>query len=397
MTSSCLLENITVVSLEQYISAPYCTQILADAGATVIKVERPGGDPRRHYDPVVHVAGQALSGGFASYNRGKESVVLDLTVEEDHEALFALLLHADVLVSNLRPGALERLGLRPADLRSVFPGLVVCEITGFGTTGGPAAEWPAFDSVIQAMSGMSSLIGSSADDAPQLAPMGTLDILSGTWAALGILLALLRRERTGIGTHVDAAMLDIGVALLERPLALFEFSGLVQTRGTDAFSPVGSFRAADGRWLSIVIPTDDMWHRCCDAMGRPDLADSAELDSVLKRASSMKGTVLPALEQWAISNDLTAEQVVDRMRAKGQPVGVVATIDEVRSSAQLAHRELFVPLLARSGDEDIVTDLRLPTMPLLFDGERSRPGAVPSLGDHSPETTANLRGAETPW
>ncbi|MGI3224280.1 CoA transferase [Streptomyces sp. GTA36] len=149
-----LLDGIRVVSLEQFIAAPYCTQMLADAGAEIIKVERPvTGDPRRWYDPKVGPDDDYISGGFASYNRGKKSVELNLADADDRRAFEELLATADVLVSNLRPGSLERQGLAPEELRERFPRLVICEISGFGTTGGPYAKWPAFDSVIQGMSG----------------------------------------------------------------------------------------------------------------------------------------------------------------------------------------------------------------------------------------------------
>ncbi len=155
-----LLAGIRVVSLEQYIGAPYCTSLLADAGAEVIKVEQPGhGDPRRDYDPRRGAGEETISGGFASYNRGKRSVAIDISTPEGADDLARLLGTADVLVSNLRPGALGRRGFDRERLSRDFPRLVTCEISGFGQTG-PYAQWPAFDSVIQGMSGLSSLMGS---------------------------------------------------------------------------------------------------------------------------------------------------------------------------------------------------------------------------------------------
>ena len=379
-----VLEGLRVISIEQFIAAPYCTQILADAGAHVLKVERPDvGDPRRSYDPVRHVGDAAISGGFASYNRGKDSIALDLSLQSDRESLHVLLGDADVLVSNLRPGALGRLELDPVTLRTRYPSLVICEITGFGVTGGPLADLTAFDSVIQAMSGLSGLIGSTADDQPGLAPMSTMDLLTGIWAALGISMALVQRSRTGAGAHIDAAMFDIGAALLERPLTLHEFTGEVPTRGTDRFSPVGAFRAVDGRWLSIVIPTEEMWRRCCTAIDRRDLIADSRLDSTLKRAEHMHDLVLPALESWARSEQLAAEAAAARLRQAGQPVGIVQSIDEVRGSEQLEHRGLFAPLLVTQGDSVMASGLQLPRMPLLFDGVGATPGPVPDLDNHS--------------
>lgn len=380
------LNGIRVLSLEQYISGPYCTSILADAGAEVIKIERPDtGDPRRSYEPRRGDADDYLSGGFASYNRGKKSVALDLTNSDDRNDFEHLLSTADVLVSNLRPGALARQGFAVDRLRADYPRLVICELTGFGVSGGPYANWPAFDSVIQAMSGLSSLIGASPDAPPGLAPMSTMDLLSGIWAALGILTGLVGRASSGQGCHVDAAMYDAGAALLERPLTLHEFTGEIATRGADSFSPVGAFRAADGGWISIVIPTDEMWKRCCLAMERPDLVDDPELDTVLKRARNMKTLIIPALETWATERNLSQADAAQRLRATGQPAGAVQTIEDVRNCPQLQHRDLFVPLEdARAVNPD-GSPLLLPRTPVVFDGVPVRPGPVPDLGQHNDE------------
>lgn len=376
-----MLHGMRVVSLEQFIAGPYCTSMLADAGAEVTKVERPGvGDPRRSYDPRVGSGDEAISGGFASYNRGKRSVELALDTPQGVAELERLLAGADVLVCNLRPGSLTRMGLAPELLRERYPRLVVCEITGFGATGGAAAKWPAFDSVIQGMSGFASLVG-DADGPPTLVPMGTTDMLTAVYSTVGILMALVQRERTGAGCLVDAAMLDITAAFLERPLTLHEFTGAVPSRGTDRFSPVGMFRAGDGGWLSIVIPTDDMWARCVSAMGRPELLADPELDTVLKRADQMHDRVIPAFEGWAAG--LTREEAADALRAAGQPVGIVQDIAEVRANPQLVHRELFVPMVDPVAVHEDGTPLALPRLPLLFDGEHALPGPVPKLGEHN--------------
>lgn len=376
-----LLDGIRVVSLEQFIAGPHCTSLLADAGALVTKVERPGsGDPRRSYDPRIGDGDDALSGGFASYNRGKRSVTLPLNDPAGLAAFRELLTTADVLVCNLRPGALDRMGLDRNTLRNDYPRLVICEITGFGATGGDAASWPAFDSVIQGMSGLASLIG-TAEGPPTLAPMGTTDLLTAVYAAVGILMALVQRSRTGEGCHVDAAMLDITAAFLERPLTLHEFTGDVPTRGIDRFSPVGMFRAGDGGWISIVIPTDEMWRRCVVAMGRPEILQDERINSVLKRAERMHDVVIPLLEAWAAPLDRNSAAA--ELRAAGQPVGVVHDIAEVRASAQLAHRGLFAPVDDARAVKADGERMRLPRLPLLFDGDGAAPGPVPDLGEHT--------------
>lgn len=374
-----LLDGVTVVSLEQFIAGPYCSSILSDAGADVIKVERPGtGEPRRTYEPRLGPPDDYVSGGFASYNRGKRSVEIDLRTPDGLEAMLALLADADVFLCNNRPGALERMGLGVAMLRERFPHLIICEITGFGVSGGPYADWPAFDSVIQAMSGLSSLIGTAPEEPPLLAPMGTMDLLSGIYASVGILSALVSRARTGQGVHIDAAMYDIGAAFLERPLTLHEFTGEVPTRGIDRFSPVGAFRAGDGGWISIVIPTDEMWNRCCAAMSRPDLLDHPQLDTVLKRAERMRDLVLPALEAWAAT--MGQQEAVAALRDAGQPAGAVQDVEDVRECPQLAHRGMFVPMRDERLRREDDTYPSLPRLPLLFDGVAADPGVVPRLG-----------------
>jgi len=378
-----LLEGVRVVSLEAYIAAPYCTNLLADAGAEVIKVERPGaGDPRRAYEPKLRDGDGELSSGFASYNRGKKSVELDLARPADREVFDGLLAGADVLVSNLRPGSLERMGLGRDTVSERYPRLVVCEISGFGQSG-PYAHWPAFDSVIQAMSGLSSLLGPSPEQPPELAPMGTMDLLGGVYSVIGILMALVARQRSGRGTHVDASMLDIAAAFLERPLTLHEFTGSVPLRGADRFSPVGSFRAGDGGWISIVIPTDEMWSRCCAAIGRPELRDDPRLDTILKRAEAMRELIIPALEEWAAPLD--RHEAARRLREHGQPAGVVQTVDEVRANEHLAARGLFAELDDPRAVRADGSRMRLPRLPLLFDGRGAQPGPVPQLGQDNEE------------
>lgn len=380
MTTSPLpLTGVRTVALEQYIAGPYCSGILAALGAEVVKVENPrtGGDPRRHYEPVR----SGLSSGFVSYNRGKQSVALDLDDEGDAERLHGLLAGADVFVSNLRPGALARQGLDWPAMHTKYPRLIMCEISGFGTTGGPYGDWPAFDSVIQAMSGLSSALSPRGDGRPALAPMSTTDIQSGTWAALGILAALLQRQSTSRGVHVDAAMYDIAVASLERPLSLLEFGVSGNIAGADAQSAVGTFRALGG-WVALVIPTNEMWLRCCRAIGRTDLLDDARLQSLSGRAQHMDSVIVPALESWAIENRLDEFEAAARLRESGQPAGPVQNIEQVRRCAQLEHRSFFEPLEAGAHPASD-PQVSLARFPLLFDGEPLSSGPVPALDENS--------------
>ncbi len=211
--------------------------------------------------------------------------------------------------------------------------------------------------------------------------MGTMDILGGVYAAIGILSGLVSRSRTGRGVHVDASMFDIGAAFLERPLTLHEFTGEVPIRGRDDYSPVGNFVAGDGKWVSVVIPTDEMWRRCCEAMGRPELVTDPELDTVVKRATRMKDRVLVHLTEWAAP--LTRDEAIARLRDAGQPAGAVLTIDEVRADPHLDARGLFAPVENTAALNDDGTRLSLPRLPLLFDGLGALPGPIPRLGEAS--------------
>lgn len=369
------LSGVRVVSVEQYIAGPYCTGILAALGADVLKIENPasGGDPRRGYTPIVG----GVSSGFAAYNRGKQSVLLDIADPDDSQRFRSLLAEADVFVSNLRPGALGRRGLDVTGLRDERPDLIICEITGFGTTGGEFGDWPAFDSVIQAMSGLSSLLAPDAQGRPALGPMGTSDIQTGVWAALGIVAALAGRARGGGGAHIDAAMYDIAVASLERPLTLMEFGLQPNEAGRDAQSAVGTFRALGG-WVAVVIPTDEMWRRCCSAMSREDLLSEAGLAGIEARAERMQSVIIPALEGWAATERLDPAQCAERLRDAGLPAGIVQSLADVRNSPQLAHRSMFEPLLGMSPGSPQIS---IPRFPLLFDHAPLPSGPVPPLGD----------------
>lgn len=382
------LEGIRVVTFEHFIAGPYCTQMLADGGAEVIKVERPGvGDPRRAYIPKWEADGVSVSSGFVSYNRGKKSVTLDLGAEPDVTAVRQLIGTADVVVSNFRPGLLAAKGLDLVALTEERTDLVACEITGFGRQG-PYAEWPAFDTVIQAMSGLSSLLGETAESPPGLAPMGSSDILAGTYAAMGILMALVGRARDGKGTHLDVAMYDVVAAFLERPLTLHEATGEVPMRGADRFSPVGSFLAGDGEWVALVIPTDEHWRRCCTAIGRSDLVDHPDLDTMLKRSAAMQDVILPALEAWAAG--MTAEGAATELRDAGQPAGTVQTIDQVRRCPQLEARGLFTPVPDPVTDAPDGTPLQLPRLPLAPSTWRVEAERTPRLGEHNDEILGSL-------
>jgi crotonobetainyl-CoA:carnitine CoA-transferase CaiB-like acyl-CoA transferase len=384
------LDGIRVVEVGQYIAGPYCAMLLADQGAEVIKVERPGvGDPRRRYDPLVARDGKETSGGFITYNRNKKSVTLDLHAEAGARLFVQLIDTADVLVENLRPGAMDRAGLTPDALRERNPRLVYCAISGYGRAEGftgPYTERGAFDTAIQAMSGVMSLTG-EAGGPPIPTVMGLADILTAVYGALAISMALVARARTGEGVFIDQAMYDSCIALLDRSLTLYGLTGQAPTRGMDRYAPVGALQASDGH-VAVIIPTDDMWRRFCAAIERPDLLERDDLATVLLRSEHFAGVVRPEAESWTRSR--TRAEVVARFSEHGLPAGEVQTVEEIARCPQVHARHLLLDV-----DDPAMGRVRLARTPLLFDGwDPVAENPPPQLGEHTDEILSALPGVD---
>jgi crotonobetainyl-CoA:carnitine CoA-transferase CaiB-like acyl-CoA transferase len=379
-----------VVEVGQYIAGPYCAMLLADQGAEVVKVERPGvGDPRRGYDPLVQKGEHSTSAGFVPYNRNKKSVTLDLHAGEGVQLFRRLLETADVLVENLRPGALEDAGLGVDEILGLNPRLVYCAISGYGRAAGyegPYSDRLAFDTAIQAMSGVMSVIG-EADGPPATSVFGFADVYTAVFGATAICMALYARERTGRGTFIDQAMYDSCVSLLDRSLFLYGLTGHVPSRGVDEFAPLGALAASDG-FVAVVIPTDDMWRRFCAAMERPDLLSRDDLATVLLRSTHFPDVVRPEAEQW--TRRRTRAEIVARFAEHGLPAGEVQTIDEVYACPQVGARRMLVEV-----DDPAMGRVRLARTPLLFPGWDPVPGEPPpQLGADTDEILGALPGVD---
>jgi crotonobetainyl-CoA:carnitine CoA-transferase CaiB-like acyl-CoA transferase len=382
------LEGVRVVEVGQYIAGPYCAMLLADQGAEVIKVERPGvGDPRRRYDPLVARDGKETSGGFITYNRNKKSVTLDLHSEAGAGLLGRLIDTADVLVENLRPGAMERAGFTPEALLARNSRLIYCAISGYGRAEGftgPYAERGAFDTAIQAMSGIMSLTG-EVGGPPIATVMGFADILTAVYGALAVSMALAARQRTGAGVFIDQAMYDSCIALLDRSLMLYELTGHVATRGVDRYAPVGALKASDG-YVAVIIPTDDMWRRFCAAVERPDLLERDDLATVLLRSEHFPDVVRPEAEAWTRTR--TRTEVVARFTEHGLPAGEVQTVEEIARCPQVEARHLLLDV-----DDPALGRVRPARTPLLFAGwDAVRADPPPQLGEHTDEVIGSLPG-----
>jgi crotonobetainyl-CoA:carnitine CoA-transferase CaiB-like acyl-CoA transferase len=378
------LDGIRVLEVGQYIAAPYCAMMLADLGAEVIKVEKPEtGDPRRHYDPLEESESGSMSGGFLSYNRNKKSVTLDLSDAGDRDRYRALAATADVIVENLRPGAVDRLGLGYDVLKQDNPGLIYCAISGYGrlsSHAGPFGDRPAFDTAIQAVGGLMAVTGEPGGP-PLPTVTGFADVFTAVHATVGVLAALNGRHHSRVGAFVDQSMYDTVASLLERELMLWDFTGEPRERGVDRYSPLGALQAADG-YVALILPTHEMWRRLCTAIKRPDLLEHPLLDTVVHRAENFASIIRPEAELWTATR--TRREIVEHFAAHGLPAGESQTIDEVYRCPHLDARRMFLEIDdPHAGRRRMI---RTPTLTDTYDPPRA--DSAPQLGAHNDELLA---------
>ena len=376
------LSGVKVVALEQYIAAPYCTMWLADYGAEVIKVERPGGgDPRRSYEPLIFdEAGENFtSGGFFSYNRNKRSAVIDLTTDEGRERYLELVADADVVVENLRPGAVDKLGLGYEDLKKVNPRLIYAAISGYGRTPGlPYTTRPAFDAAILAMSGITQLTGDDPERPPQMPMYALADMFSGVTAGYQIMLSLFDRERSGEGRYIDVSMYESLLALNERSVISHQFTGIVPQRGPDKYqAPVGAYETKTG-YVAMVVPNDAIWQRLATVVGREDWktdSRTATGEARSANADAFDGD----LRAWFSTR--TREEAVEQLEAEGVPVGAVQTTADLLECPHLTARGAFVEV-----DDPIAGRIRAPHAPDGMSGYGPVPNhTIPVYGEMAKE------------
>lgn len=364
------LHDILVVSCEQAVAAPFATRQLAELGARVIKIERPGeGDFARGYDTTVH--GQ--SSHFVWLNRSKESMALDL--KADVATVHRLLERADVFVQNFAPGAAERLGLGAAELRARYPRLVTCSISGYGPDG-PYRDAKAYDLLIQSEAGLVSVTGSAEE--PAKAGIPAADIGAGMYAFSGILAALYDRERTGEGTHLEISLFDSLVEWMGFPLQYTAGAGEPPRRtGTShaAIAPYGTFRAGDGVEVVLGIQNEREWTVfCAEVLHRPELAGDPRFDTGARRVEHR-----PALhaEIDAVLAGLTGAELVDRLAAARIAHGRRREVAEVLEHPQLAARGRWATVDTPGGP------VRTLLPPITLAGRPPRLGPVPAVGEHT--------------
>lgn len=368
------LHGIVVLDLTRVLAGPFCTMLLRDLGAEVVKVEPPAGDDARAFGPFLTGADEA-SAYFTSLNCGKRSVVLDLKQTADRSRFAELVKRADVLVENYRPGTLARLGFDEQRLQELNPDLVYAAISGFGATG-PYASRPAYDVIIQALSGIVSITGTESGERVRVGT-SIADIVSGLYAAVGVLAALSRRDRGGGGAQIDLSMLDAAVSVLENAVARYQVNGEVPVplgSRHPAIAPFEAFDAADGQ-VVVAAGNDRLFAALCEVVGAAHLPNDPRFGSNPERmahARELKHELEKALRQRTV-----AEWVASLAEA-GVPVARVNTVADLFQDPQLAARGMLTPVAGLDGFAVTGSPLKFAGIP----DESVRPPA-PTLGQHN--------------
>jgi crotonobetainyl-CoA:carnitine CoA-transferase CaiB-like acyl-CoA transferase len=374
---------VRVIDLTRMLAGPYCTMVLADLGADVVKVEPPGGDATRRTPPFAPGDElRAFGGYFASINRNKRSIVLDLKTERDREVLLRLVDGADVLVENFRPGVMERFGLAYETLRGRNARLVYASVRGFGdprTGTSPYVDWPAYDVSSQAWGGMMGITG-TREGMPLKTGPGVGDVFPATLAAVGILAALRHAEQTGEGQYVDVSMVDGVLSLCERIVYQWSFGGDVprpQGNTHPLLCPFDVFPTADG-WVSIAAPADHLWRTLAELIGRPEMIGDERFADGPTRARNASA-IRAAISAWT-----EERSTADVLHALGGrvPVAPVNTVEDIFGDPHFAAREMLVQV-EQPGAAGPVTiagaPIKLTRTP---SGVRRR---APLLGEHTDE------------
>jgi crotonobetainyl-CoA:carnitine CoA-transferase CaiB-like acyl-CoA transferase len=375
------LAGIVVADLTQNVAGPYCTQILGDMGAEVVKVERPGrGDDARAWAPPYW--GQE-SAAFMSVNRNKRSLAVDMKAPEGREVVDRLIARADVLVQSLRAGVLEEMGLGWEGARRINPRLVYCSITAFGIDG-PYRDRPGYDPLMQAYGGIMSITGHPGA-APARVPVSLVDMGTGMWAVMAIVAALRERDRTGEGAHVTTALFDTALAWTTFQMSNYLASGEVpppQGSGTPMIAPYEAFPSRDA-WVMIAAGSDALFVKCCAALGLPELPGDPRFarnpDRVKNRAALFETMA-------AVTRLLPSEELLARLQQAGLPTAPILTLDRVAAEPQTEASGMLIP-----ATHPRVPDYRAVGLPIRWNGERAPVSRVPPrLGEHTAEVLAEL-------
>lgn len=388
------LSNIRVLDLSRVLAGPWASQTLADMGAEVIKIERPGtGDDTRGWGPPYLKDQDGKDTTEAAYflavNRGKQSVTINVSKPEGQEIIRRLAKESDVFIENYKVGDMARYGLSYEDLKKINPRLVYCSITGFGQDG-PMAQLPGYDFIIQGIGGLMSITGERDDlpgGGPQKVGVAVADVMTGLYATIAILGALRHRDETGVGQHIDMALLDVQVATIANMNMNYLTSGVVPKRQGNAHAnivPYQVFKASDGE-LVIAVGNDSQFAKLCDIIGCPELAADERYATNANRIRNRE-VLIPMLQ--AILLKKTVAEWITAIEPEGVPCGAINNLAQVFDHPQIRHRGLKIELPhPASGTTPLVANpIKFSSTPIKYDK------APPLLGQHTKEILSTLGG-----
>ncbi|WP_114188645.1 CaiB/BaiF CoA transferase family protein [Microvirga aerophila] len=378
------LEGLKVLELARILAGPWVGQLLADLGADVVKVERPGaGDDTRGWGPPFV---QAADGGdlsaayFHSCNRGKRSIAADFETPEGQELVRKLAAHADVIVENFKVGGLKKYGLDYESLKSINPRLVYCSITGFGQNG-PYASRAGYDFMIQGMGGIMDLTG-DPDGEPQKIGVAYVDIFTGVYSVVGILAALRQRDATGEGAHLDMALLDVQTSVLANQAMNYLASGTSPRRMGNAHPnivPYQVFPVADGHVI-VAVGNDGQFARFVSVLGKPELAQDDRFRTNAGRVGR-RAELVPILTELTLKT--TRDALLSDLEKQGVPAGPINTVADVFADPQVIVRGMKIDLPSQAAKGGVIPNVR---SPIVMDGQPMAAGRPsPRLGEHTDE------------
>ena len=380
------LEGIRVLDLTRALAGPFCTLMLGDNGADVIKIEIPGtGDDTRHWGPPFI---QEESAYFLSINRNKRSLTLNLRDPQAKEVFLKLARDADVVVENFTPGVMERFGLGYDDVKAANPKIIYCSISGFGQ-GGPYSGRSAYDQIMQGMGGLMSITG-EPDGEPQKVGIAVTDIGAGMWSAFAIMAAIHHRHEHGEGQYIDVSMLDAQVAWLTYQAATYFANGEPPKRlgaAHPTLVPYQAFPCQDGKLLNLAVGSERIWERFCEAIEREDLKDNPDFATNADRVRN-RGTLVPMLQE--VFNKRPVLEWVDSLNAANVPAGPINDLADVFSDPQVLSREMYQEI-----PHPTLGTIKQTGLPIKFS---RTPGGLdrhpPLLGEHNSEILGELGFSE---